>query len=587
MGLYSCFGYMESWDYYAVFRNMEPKTISTFRIVFTIVIGIVTFYVLQSIVWVRKLVGQIFEALKTGVQYLQRKRRERIEQARLRKEKEEREKAEREKREKEEARKLAIIKAEKIKEEAEAQRQRNKAEAERQHKIAMELEEKREEARKQVAKQRKETEAKLLAIRLENEARRLENEAKELAIRKEKEAAELAFYNSPAEKEKRAAIAKEAERQRIIQMELNKKKKEEEEAMEKAVLKKSLARAQEIRLMEQQREKEARELAMKRENEAKELARELAMIQEKEANRLAAIQREFEIMEENKAKELAIRQQEEARELRVLEEWRVNNTSTITKNALVDTGPLSEAHMTGLIQILGSCTGKCTCNGAGSGPVKCTCKCECKFCVAAFFQLSSFEFLPYFIYQKESFQNFGNGADFLQTSQDSVQYHKMAYSETFVNGPASLQAIIAEHMNMFTSGCSKIPIPSIIVIHVPKGGLKNWSAIYKIVSEFAAIFKVQRVVANSTEDHETKDLVCSTRSLSLPTDAVQFRIIETTDCCSDEREVASLTLDLALKIYRCQEKPVVAEAVGGRTEKTTGMIKTNKQLTNKKTYSGG
>ena len=108
-----------------------------------------------------------------------------------------------------------------------------------------------------------------------------------------------------------------------------------------------------------------------------------------------------------------------------------------------------------------------------------------------------------------------------------------------------------------------IPIPSIIVIHVPNKGLKDWRTIYENVAGFAEAFGVQRIVANSTEHQVTRKAVFSTRSVSLAKDAVQFRICETSDYYSaehrgynaGERQVASSTLDLSFKIGRRQLEP--------------------------------
>lgn len=223
-------------------------------------------------------------------------------------------------------------------------------------------------------------------------------------------------------------------------------------------------------------------------------------------------------------------------EVRNLKEWREKNTSRFRKIAFLDRGELSVTQMTSLIKLLGkvhgffpisprggSCTGRCVC--PDNGPVesgisclsgcwtgvnsmpgmnsldKCTnCECDCEFCTAARVQLSSMESLPYFIYQENKFENFTNGADFLT----SVKYRKIAYKNS-----SSLKTKLLEHIENFSSGAEKIPIPSFIVIHVPKSGMRNWNDIHKTVEYFAKTFEVQRIVANSTEDRKTEELVCT------------------------------------------------------------------------------
>ena len=137
------------------------------------------------------------------------------------------------------------------------------------------------------------------------------------------------------------------------------------------------------------------------------------------------------------------------------------------------------------------------------------------------------------------------------------KYHKMPYTNL-----TSLKSLLAKYMS-FSFG-KNIPIPSIIVIHVPNKGLKDWRTIYENVAGFADAFGVQRIVANATEHQVTRKAVFSTRSVSLAKDAVQFRICETSDYyysaerngySHDERQVASSTLDLSFKIGRRQLEP--------------------------------
>merc|ERR1712071_660834 len=275
--LHSCFGYMESWDYYAVFRNMEPKTISIPRIVLTGVFFIFCMWIIQLLGGIRKVLGTIGESLKAFFRMLQREWRAMMErraqaklllqqQAREKKEKEEREKAEREIRAKEEAeRQLLLL----LKKQAEKEK-RDKERAIRIEKEAKELAIRREKEAAELAI-RKEKEAKALAIALALERKR----AKEL---KEKEARELAFYNSPPEVEKRKKLAL----------------KKEKEARELA------ARLEkEARELAARREKEAMELALRKEKEAK----ELAIRKEKEAQEL----HEREMKRRKEEQELAIR----------------------------------------------------------------------------------------------------------------------------------------------------------------------------------------------------------------------------------------------------------------------------------------
>ena len=159
------------------------------------------------------------------------------------------------------------------------------------------------------------------------------------------------------------------------------------------------------------------------------------------------------------------------------------------------------------------------------------------------------ESIPYFIYKTEDFKDLSKQADFLVKDK----YYKLAYEDL-----AGLQASFKD----YTTNCKngnltrklQVPIPSILVIHVPKNGLSQWNVIFEEVSKFAAGLKISRIMANSTEHQDTNDLVYTSRLTSLPTEPVQLRICDTVDFCSDEREAASSTLIVALKTARCQDK---------------------------------
>merc|ERR1712071_708052 len=159
--LHSCFGYMESWDYYAVFRNMEPKTISIPRIVLTGVFFIFCMWIIQLLGGIRKVLGTIGESLKSFFRMLQRKWRAMIAR-------------------REQAKLLRPQQA-------------------RERKIKMETE-KAEKSKKLAIRKEKKAEAK--------KAKKAKK-AEKLQQKTEKKAKDLAFYNSPME------VAKRAERREL------------------------------------------------------------------------------------------------------------------------------------------------------------------------------------------------------------------------------------------------------------------------------------------------------------------------------------------------------------------------------------
>ena len=194
--------------------------------------------------------------------------------------------------------------------------------------------------------------------------------------------------------------------------------------------------------------------------------------------------------------------------------------------------------------------------------------------------------IPYFIYKTENFKDLSKQADFLVKDK----YYKMAYEDL-----ASLNSTITEYVTNMKNGSLtrklQIPIPSILVIHVPRSGMANWNVIYDAVCKFAAELKIRRIVANSTEHQETNDMICTSRLTSLPTEPVQFRICETVDFCSDEREAASSTLILALKTARCQDKVtgahIMVNASGMAQTSNNGGKWTNNRGGHNGGYRGG